>query len=223
VLHRARDLRAAAAPVAVAIAAAVAVAVAANATAADTLQSSVCPLAPPVMPLSLADLNAAAPDEFVALLAGIYEHSPWVVEGALPQRPFASLAALKRALVETVRGAGRERQLALLRAHPELAGKAMVARTLTAESTREQGRAGLADCTPAEFERLQELNRQYNEKFTSSSPSACATCTAWPSCVWPTGSACSRSRATRCWIWPPGWRATATPSSPSAASSPSPT
>lgn len=117
------------------------------------------------MPLSLADLNAAAPDEFVALLAGIYEHSPWVVEGALPQRPFASLAALKRALVETVRGAGRERQLALLRAHPELAGKAMVARTLTAESTREQGRAGLADCTPAEFERLQELNRQYNEKF----------------------------------------------------------
>jgi len=190
VLHRARDLRAAAAPVDFAVA----VAVAANATAADTLQSSVCPLAPPVMPLSLADLNAAAPDEFVALLAGIYEHSPWVVEGALPQRPFASLAALKRALVETVRGAGRERQLALLRAHPELAGKAMVARTLTAESTREQGRAGLADCTPAEFERLQELNRQYNE-----------------------------SRATRCWIWPPGWRATATPSSPSAASSPSPT
>jgi N-carbamoyl-L-amino-acid hydrolase len=117
------------------------------------------------MPLTLAELNAASPAQFAALLAGTYEHSPWVVEGAAVQRPFASLAALKRALVEVVLGAGRERQLALLRAHPELAGKAMVAQALTAESTHEQGRAGLTDCTPAEFARLQALNVAYNAKF----------------------------------------------------------
>ncbi|MCA3217163.1 MAG: 2-oxo-4-hydroxy-4-carboxy-5-ureidoimidazoline decarboxylase [Burkholderiales bacterium] len=117
------------------------------------------------MPLTLAELNAASPAQFAALLAGTYEHSPWVVEGAADRRPFSSLAALRRALVEVVRGAGRERQLALLRAHPELAGKAMVAQTLTAESTHEQGRAGLTDCTPAEFARLQELNAAYNAKF----------------------------------------------------------
>ena len=83
----------------------------------------------------------------------------------MPGRPFATLAALKRALVEVVREAGRERQLGLVRAHPELAGKAMVAKTLTAESTHEQGKAGLTDCTPAEFARIQQLNGDYNAKF----------------------------------------------------------
>jgi N-carbamoyl-L-amino-acid hydrolase len=117
------------------------------------------------MLLSLSTLNAASAAEFVRLLAGTYEHSPWVVEAAADRRPFASLAALKRTLVEVVRAADRDRQLALLRAHPELAGKAMVAKALTAESTDEQGRAGLADCTPEEFARLQALNAAYNAKF----------------------------------------------------------
>ena len=75
------------------------------------------------------------------------------------------MAALKRALVEVVREAPREQQLALIRAHPELAGKAMVAKTLTAESTHEQGKAGLTDCTPEEFARIQQLNADYNAKF----------------------------------------------------------
>ena len=115
--------------------------------------------------LTLKQINAAIPAEFVALLDGTYEHSPWVAEGAAAMRPFTTLAALKHALATRVREAGRERQLALIRAHPELAGKAAVARQLTAESANEQGRAGLADCTPAEFARIQQLNADYNTKF----------------------------------------------------------
>ena len=115
--------------------------------------------------LTLERLNAAAPDEFVALLDGTYEHSPWVAQGAVSQRPFRTLAQLKRALVESVRAGGRDRQLALIRAHPELAGKAAVAGQLTAESTGEQSRAGLTHCTPDEFAHLQRLNASYNARF----------------------------------------------------------
>ncbi|MFI4932405.1 MAG: 2-oxo-4-hydroxy-4-carboxy-5-ureidoimidazoline decarboxylase, partial [Burkholderiales bacterium] len=116
-------------------------------------------------PLTLQWLNGAPTAQAQEALAGIYEHSPWIIEAALSGRPFATLAALKRALVEVVREAGRERQLGLIRAHPELAGKAMVAKTLTAESTHEQGKAGLTDCTPAELARIQQLNADYNAKF----------------------------------------------------------
>jgi len=115
--------------------------------------------------LTLERLNAASRAEFVALLDGTYEHSPWIADAAYDARPFASVAALKHALVRAVRAAGREAQLGLIRAHPELAGKAMVARTLTAESTSEQGRAGLTACTPEEFARIGELNAAYNRKF----------------------------------------------------------
>jgi N-carbamoyl-L-amino-acid hydrolase len=115
--------------------------------------------------LTLDRLNAAGAGEFVALLDGVYEHSPWIAERAAALRPFASLAQLKLALVRQVRAAGREAQLGLIRAHPELAGKAMVAKSLTAESTQEQGKAGLADCSPEEFARLQQLNADYNAKF----------------------------------------------------------
>lgn len=117
------------------------------------------------MPLTIEQLNAAPPAEFARLLDGTYEHSRWIVERAAARRPFRSLAQLKLALVEIVRAAGREAQLALIRAHPELAGKAMVAKTLTAESTHEQGSAGLTHCTPEEFARLQRLNAEYNAKF----------------------------------------------------------
>jgi len=121
-----------------------------------------------VATLTLADLNAAEEAGFVALLDGIYEHSPWIAAAAWRARPaggHASLAALKRALVQAVRDAGRDAQLGLIRAHPELAGKAMVAKSLTAESTDEQTRSGLTHCTPDEFSRLQQLNADYNAKF----------------------------------------------------------
>ena len=117
------------------------------------------------MPLTLQQINAASVAEFTALLDGTYEHSPWIAGRAAALRPFASLAALKRALVEVVRESGLEAQLGLIRAHPELAGKAMIARKLTAESTHEQGKAGLTDCTPEEFAKIQRLNADYNAKF----------------------------------------------------------
>ena len=118
--------------------------------------------------VTLAQLAAADEAGFVALLDGIYEHSPWIAAAAWRARPaggHASLAALKRALVQAVRDAGRDAQLGLIRAHPELAGKAMVAKSLTAESTDEQTRSGLTHCTPDEFSRLQRLNADYNAKF----------------------------------------------------------
>ena len=115
--------------------------------------------------LTLDQLNAASPAELVRLLDGTYEHSPWVAERAAAMRPFATLAHLQHALATVVRQASRDEQLALIRAHPELAGKAMVAKALTAESTNEQGRAGLTDCTPDEFARLQQLNADYNARF----------------------------------------------------------
>jgi N-carbamoyl-L-amino-acid hydrolase len=115
--------------------------------------------------LTLDRLNVAARDEFAALLDGTYEHSPWIAEQAWSARPFTSPAQLKRALVEVVRGAGREAQIALVRAHPELAGKAMVSKSLTAESTNEQGKAGLADSTAQEFAHIQQLNTTYHSKF----------------------------------------------------------
>lgn len=117
------------------------------------------------MALTLQELNAAPEAQAAQMLDGIYEHSPWIAQAALARRPFQSLAQLKHALATVVREAGQAQQLALLRAHPELAGKAMVAGTLTAESTGEQNRAGLAHCTPEEFARLQELNAAYNARF----------------------------------------------------------
>jgi beta-ureidopropionase / N-carbamoyl-L-amino-acid hydrolase len=115
--------------------------------------------------LTLQQLNAAPAETFVALLDGTYEHSPWIARRAAALRPFASLIHLKLALAQVVREAGRDQQLALVRAHPELAGKAMVSKTLTAESTHEQGKAGLTDCTPQEFARIQQLNADYNARF----------------------------------------------------------
>jgi N-carbamoyl-L-amino-acid hydrolase len=117
------------------------------------------------MSLTLPQLNAASQAEFTALLDGTYEHSPWVAEAAWHKRPFASLSALKLALVQVLREADTAAQLTLIRAHPELAGKAMVSKTLTAESTNEQGKAGLTDCTPEEFATIQRLNTDYNAKF----------------------------------------------------------
>jgi N-carbamoyl-L-amino-acid hydrolase len=117
------------------------------------------------MALTLTQLNTASIDEAVALLDGLYEHSPWIVRDALAQRPFQSLAQLKYAMTQVVAQGGREPQLALLRAHPELAGKAMVSNTLTAESTNEQNKAGLTQCTPAEFDKIQKLNADYNARF----------------------------------------------------------
>lgn len=115
--------------------------------------------------ITLNQLNAASQTEFIELLDGTYEHSPWIAGQAWAKRPFTSLDQLKLALVDAVRVAGHAPQLALVRAHPELAGKAMLSNSLTAESTNEQGKAGLTDCTPQEFAQIQQLNADYNTRF----------------------------------------------------------
>ncbi len=117
------------------------------------------------MPITLEQLNSASREEATQMLDGLYEHSPWIAEQALNERPFRSLAHLKHAMCEVLAHAGRDAQLGLIRAHPELAGKAMVSKTLTAESTNEQTQAGLTDCTPEEFAKIQQLNADYNTKF----------------------------------------------------------
>jgi len=117
------------------------------------------------MALTLEQLNTADAASAVQMLDGLYEHSPWIAQTALAQRPFASLAHLKYAMVQVLEQAGVQPQLDLIRAHPELAGKAMVAKSLTAESTNEQNKAGLTQCTPEEFAHIQQLNAAYNARF----------------------------------------------------------
>jgi N-carbamoyl-L-amino-acid hydrolase len=117
------------------------------------------------MPLTLHQLNGASAAEAASLLDGLYEHSPWIAKAALAQRPFKSLAHLKHAMAQVLQDAGIAKQVELIRAHPELAGKAMLAKRLTPESGNEQGQAGLTHCTPEEFERIGQLNRDYNARF----------------------------------------------------------
>ena len=97
-------------------------------------------------------LNAPSRPSSGRLLDGTYEHSPWIAERALAMRvPSPPWRSSSRRWCRWCATPGATRQLALIRAHPELAGKAMVSKTLTAESTNEQGKAGLTDCTPEEF------------------------------------------------------------------------
>lgn len=117
------------------------------------------------MSLSLQDINQLPPRDALERISGLYEHSDWIVERALTQRPFASIAQLKFCMVEVVKNAGQDAQMTLIRAHPELAGKAMVNQNLTHDSTNEQSKAGLTHCTPEEFARIQQLNTEYNQKM----------------------------------------------------------
>jgi N-carbamoyl-L-amino-acid hydrolase len=117
------------------------------------------------MSLTLDQLNAATAADALQMLDGLYEHSPWIAQAALAKRPFATLATLKFACAMVLEGADRAAQVALICAHPELAGKAMVDKSLTAESTNEQSKAGLTQCTPQEFAKIQQLNADYNAKF----------------------------------------------------------
>jgi 2-oxo-4-hydroxy-4-carboxy-5-ureidoimidazoline decarboxylase len=115
--------------------------------------------------ITLPQLNGMDMASFVQELGAIFEHSPWVAERVLNQRPFASMQSLHTAMVAAIEAEGSEAQLKLIRAHPELAGQAAVRGELTEESSREQSGAGLDRCTPEEFAELQSLNTRYNEKF----------------------------------------------------------
>ncbi len=115
--------------------------------------------------VSLATLNHLSKTAFTQTLGAIFEHSPWVAEGAHPLKPFTTLEALRTAMVKVVDGAPVEQQLALIRAHPDLAGKAALEGELTAESTSEQKGAGLDRLTPDEFAKFHRLNDAYKAKF----------------------------------------------------------
>jgi len=104
--------------------------------------------------------------DFIARYAEIYEHSPWVAELVAPiAAEVAEMDRLAEIMADCVDNAGTEQQLTLIRAHPDLAGKAQVAGELTADSTAEQASAGLDQCTNVEYERFQALNDAYKEKF----------------------------------------------------------
>ena len=115
--------------------------------------------------MTLAQLNSLSRDEFVRLVGPVFEHSPWIAEATWPQRPFASVAELHRALCRTVAAAGEEKQLALIRAHPDLVGRLALAGQLTRESTGEQASAGLGNLTVDEIALFQKSNAAYKEKF----------------------------------------------------------
>ena len=111
------------------------------------------------------ELNSCDAATFVETLRGIYEHSPWIAQRAMAARPFTTVTALKLALQTVVAQASTDEQLGLIRAHPELAGKAAIAGQLTQESTHEQAASGLNLCSAEQFATLQRLNADYNAKF----------------------------------------------------------
>jgi 2-oxo-4-hydroxy-4-carboxy-5-ureidoimidazoline decarboxylase len=115
--------------------------------------------------ISLDELRHLDTARFVELFGGVFEHAPWVAEQAVDAGPFHTIEALHGAMVEALRRAPRERQLALIRAHPHLAGRAAIAGELSAASSAEQAGAGLDQCAPTEFERFHKLNHEYQEKF----------------------------------------------------------
>jgi 2-oxo-4-hydroxy-4-carboxy-5-ureidoimidazoline decarboxylase len=111
------------------------------------------------------EINRMDREAFVSRLGPVFESSPWISEGAWEKRPFDSIDGLHAALMAVVDGASEDRRVALIRAHPDLAGKAALAGELTDESANEQASAGLDRLSPGEYERFHRLNAAYREKF----------------------------------------------------------
>src|SRR2546430_1544945 len=114
---------------------------------------------------SIAQLNSLSQQDFLSVLGPIFEYSPWIAETTWRKRPFTNLADLHRALCETLNQASEEDRLNLIRAHPDLVGRAALAGMLTAESNREQISAGLDQLAPDEITSFKEFNQAYREKF----------------------------------------------------------
>ncbi|QOZ30790.1 2-oxo-4-hydroxy-4-carboxy-5-ureidoimidazoline decarboxylase [Bradyrhizobium sp. CCBAU 53421] len=117
------------------------------------------------MSRALAELNACSRDEFVAALANIFEHSPWIAEQAAHNRPFSGIAGLFAAMTAAVDRAPAELRMALINAHPDLASKTQRAAGLTAESNAEQNSVGLDRLSDAEYEAFERVNTAYRSKF----------------------------------------------------------
>jgi len=123
------------------------------------------PLSVAAVTLTLETLNRMGVAEFEQALGEVFERSPWVARGAAPARPFATVEGLHAAMVAAVRHASRDEQLALLRAHPDLAGRAGRAEAMSTSSVAEQSSAGLDRLNDAELARFGRLNAAYREKF----------------------------------------------------------
>lgn len=117
------------------------------------------------MSVTLSDVNRMSPAEFVASVGNAFEHASWVAEAVHARRPFATVTDLHAAMIGTVRAAPRDIQLAFLRNHPDLAGKAARAGAITDDSRSEQASAGLDTLSDEEFTRFHHLNDAYKAKF----------------------------------------------------------
>ena len=115
--------------------------------------------------MNLAQVNDLTLEQFTARFGGVFENSPWVAREAWKQRPFDSLDALFRSMSDAVRDAAEEQQLALIRAHPELAGREAARGGLTADSSSEQARLGFLSLDRSHLEQMAELNRTYRQRF----------------------------------------------------------
>jgi OHCU decarboxylase len=115
--------------------------------------------------MTLPDLNACDEATFVTRVGGAWEHSPWIARRAASALPFDSVPALQQAMWEAVCAASASEQMALITAHPDLAGKLARARRLTSESTVEQASAGLDALTSGELTTFNDLNARYRERF----------------------------------------------------------
>ena len=115
--------------------------------------------------IDLSQLNALPEKEFVSVLGGAFEHSPWVAEGAAAGRPYASREQLLESMCAVVDAADPVQQMALIQAHPQLGARGRELQQLTASSASEQRRAGLDACSDEEYAELLRLNARYVEKF----------------------------------------------------------
>jgi OHCU decarboxylase len=115
--------------------------------------------------LGIDDAATLSREAFVARFGGVFEDSPWIADAAWTSRPWPSVDALHAAMVAVVDAAPHEARLALIRAHPDLAGKAAIAGALTPESTREQAAAGLDRLTPRQHADVLALTAAYRERF----------------------------------------------------------
>jgi OHCU decarboxylase len=114
---------------------------------------------------TVAEINSLSCGEFVHVLGGVFEHSPWIAEMTWAKRPFADVEQVHGAMCGTVKMSGSEKQLALLRAHPDLVGRLAQQNQLTTESTREQASAGLDRLAPDEVAQFRRNNEAYHERF----------------------------------------------------------
>ena len=115
--------------------------------------------------VTLDQLNKMDRSDFIAVLGEVFEHAPWVADAAFGSRPFSDLRALSTAMTTVVRNASAELKLALIKKHPDLAGKAAREGTMTADSKYEQSSAGLDRLSEGEFATFQRLNTAYRNKF----------------------------------------------------------